>query len=224
MYPDEHSTRTECYPARTLEFEYVIRPAAHHHTLKISHQTLPKTRYSKVRGLPEQRLSMHRIVTISLSNLACIALAALLTCSARADVFTDGDQVMLQIGPLVYHRNKDEAHNNEPNLVGVEWESASRWEVGASFFKNSFFQPCVYIYGGKRWFWRSADDGFYLKLTAGPLYGYKEPYEDEIPVNDNGFGFAIIPAIGYQYKRANAQVVVLGGAGVMLSLGYDFWK
>jgi len=39
-----------------------------------------------------------------------------------------------------------------------------------------------------------------------------------------GEGLAIIPAIGYQYKRASAQVVILGGAGVMLSLGYDFWK
>jgi len=169
---------------------------------------------------------MHRIVTLSLRNLACIALAALLTRTwiARADVFADGDRLMLQIGPYVYHRDNDTAHNNEPNLIGVEWESASRWELGASYFKNSFNQPCGYVYAGKRWFWRSADDGLYLKLTAGPLYGYKEPYEDKIPVNDNGWGFAIIPAIGYQYKRASAQVVILGGAGVMLSLGYDFWK
>ena len=170
---------------------------------------------------------MHWLVIRSLRNLPCIALAALCTCklTAHADVFTDGDQVMLQIGPYVVHRDNDTAHNNEPNLVGVEWESASRWELGASYFKNSFNQPCGYVYGGKRWFWKSADDGLYLKVTAGPIYGYKEPYEDKIPVNNShGLGFAIIPAIGFQYKRANAQLVILGGAGVMLSLGYDFWK
>ena len=131
---------------------------------------------------------------------------------------------MLQVGPYVYHLSHDARHNNEPWLVGVEWESASRWELGASFFKNSFYQPCVYIYGGKRWFLRSEDQGFYLKLTGGPLYGYKEPYENKVPVNDNGIGLAIIPAVGYQYKRANAQLVILGSAGLMLSFGYDFWK
>ena len=169
---------------------------------------------------------MHRLVIRSLRKLPCIALAALCTCTwtARADVFTDGDQVMLQIGPYLYHRNKEPYHNNEPMLVGVEWESASRWEIGASYFENSFYQPCIYVNAGKRWFWRSADDGLYLKLTAGPLYGYKEPYEDKVPLNNNGLGFAIIPAIGYQYQRANAQLVILGTAAVMLTFGYDFWK
>ena len=169
---------------------------------------------------------MHQLVIRPLRNLACAALAALCTCTGttHADVFADGDQVMLQAGPYVYHRNHDVAHNNKPLLVGVEWESASRWELGASFFKNSFYQPCVYIYGGKRWFLRSGDEGFYFKLTGGPLYGYKEPYENKIPLNDNGIGLAIIPAVGYQYKRANAQVVTLGSAGLILTFGYDFWK
>jgi hypothetical protein len=43
-------------------------------------------------------------------------------------------------------------------------------------------------------------------------------------VNDNGFGLAILPAIGYQHRRANAQLVILGTAGLMLTFGYDFWK
>ena len=169
---------------------------------------------------------MHRLVIRSLRNLGCIALAALcaFTWTARADVFADGDQLMLQIGPYVYHHDNDTDHNNEPMLVGVEWESASRWEIGASYFKNSFDQPCVYLYAGKRWFLRSGDEGFFVKLTGGPLYGYKDPYEDKVPLNDNGLGFAIIPGIGYQYKRANAQLVILGTAAVMLTFGYDIWK
>jgi hypothetical protein len=169
---------------------------------------------------------MHRLVVRSLRNLPCIVLAAFLTCAwtARADVFTDGDQVMLQIGPYVYHRNKEPYHNSQPMLFGVEWESASRWELGASYFKNSFYQPSVYIYAGKRWFLGSGDNGFFVKLTGGPLYGYKDPYEDKVPLNSNGLGLAIIPAIGYQYQRANAQLVILGTAAVMLSFGYDFWK
>jgi hypothetical protein len=162
----------------------------------------------------------------SLRTLAGVALGALLTCTstAHADVFADGDHVMLQVGPYMFHRYYDAKHNNVPMLVGVEWESASRWELGASYFENSFYQPSVYIYAGKRWFLRSADDGFYFKITGGPLYGYKEPYEDKVPLNHNGLGLAIIPAVGYQYQRANAQLVILGIAGVMLTFGYDFGK
>ena len=131
---------------------------------------------------------------------------------------------MLQIGPYVYHRSDEPSHNDVPLLVGVEWESASRWEIGASYFQNSFYQPCMYIYAGRRWFLGSADEGFYAKLTAGPLYGYKDPYEDKIPLNSNGIGLAIIPGVGYQYGRASAQLVILGTAAVMLTFGYDFGK
>lgn len=169
---------------------------------------------------------MHSPVIRPLRTFACIALAVLCLCTrtAHADVFADGDHLMLQIGPYVYHRNKEPYHNSQPRLIGVEWESASRWELGASYFENSFYQPSVYIYGGRRWFLGSESDGFFIKLTAGPLYGYKDPYEDKVPLNNNGLGLAVIPAIGYQYKRANAQLVILGTAAVMLTIGYDVWK
>ncbi len=169
---------------------------------------------------------MHRHSISSLRTLACVVLAALFayTSTAHADVFADGDHVMLQAGPYVYHREYDPAHNDFPLFVGVEWESASRWELGASYFKNSFYQPSLYVYAGRRWFLASGDAGFYVKLTGGLLYGYKEPYEDKIPVNDNGIGLGVTPAIGYQYQRANAQLVILGTAGLMLTFGYDFWK
>lgn len=131
---------------------------------------------------------------------------------------------MLQIGPYVYHRSDETNHNDVPLLVGVEWESAARWEIGASYFQNSFYQPCVYIYGGRRWFLESGNDGLYFKLTAGPLYGYKGAYEDNIPLNTDGLGLAVIPGIGYQYQRASAQLVILGTAAVMLTFGFDFGK
>jgi len=155
-----------------------------------------------------------------------MAVGALWMCSGtvHADVFTDGDHVMLQVGPYVYHYHHNDEHNDTPGLVGVEWESATRWEIGASYFKNSFSQPCVYLYGGKRWFWRAADEGPYFKITGGPLYGYKGAYEDKIPLNSNGVGLAIIPGVGYQYQRASAQLVILGTAAVMLTFGYDFGK
>lgn len=100
--------------------------------------------------------------------LAGMATLAFLACTSNADagVFAKGDSIMLQAGPYVYHRTDKPHHNNTPFLVGVEWESASRWEFGASYFENSFYQPCIYVYLGKRWFLRPTDDGFYLKPTG----------------------------------------------------------
>jgi hypothetical protein len=166
---------------------------------------------------------MHRPAFRWLRTLAYVAALAC-TSIAQADVFTDGDQVMLQISPYVYHTSYDPEHNDNPQLIGVEWESASRWEIGASYFENTFYQPSVYLYVGKRWFLGSGSDGFFIKLTGGPLYGYKDEYEDKVPLNNNGLGLAVIPAIGYQYKRANAQLVILGTAAIMLTIGYDVWK
>jgi len=198
------------------------RPMASHGKNSLrQHTRKPGTRRSG--GLAEERLAMQRLVISSLRTLACVALYAC-TLTARADVFADGDQVMLQAGPYVVHWNRSTDHNDWPWLVGVEWESASHWEIGAAYFRNSFNQPSTYIYAGKRWFLHSENQGLYAKLTGGPLYGYREPYEDKIPVNFNGLGLAVLPAIGYQYQRATTQIVFVGSAGVMVTFGYDFWK
>ncbi len=188
------------------------------------HSLKPGTR--RCGGVAEQPLAMYGRVIRHLRTFACVALATLFICTstARADVFADGDQVMLQTGPYVVHWSSSTDHNNWPWLVGVEWESASRWEIGAAYFRNSFDQPSWYIYAGKRWFLHSENQGLYAKLTGGPLYGYRDPYEDKIPVNHDGLGLVVLPAIGYQYQRANAQIVFIGSAGIMLTFGYDFWK
>jgi hypothetical protein len=54
--------------------------------------------------------------------------------------------------------------------------------------------------------------------------GYVEPHENKIPVNANGIGLGIIPTVGYKYKRATTQFVILWDEGFMLTVGYDIWK
>jgi hypothetical protein len=149
--------------------------------------------------------------------LACLS-------TAQAGVFGDGDRVMLEFGPYVAHRVDNTGHNQWPNLVGVEWESGSHWLVGAAAFKNSYYQRAAYAYAGRRWFLDRVNPDLYVKLSAGVVYGYKDPYEDRLPVNNNGYGLGIVPALGYQFGRANAQVVFLGTAAVAFTFGYDFWN
>ena len=159
-----------------------------------------------------------------------IALLALLAAGqVRAGVFQEGDVLMLQAAPGAIHFNSDPEHADFSWLVGLEWQSASRWLVGASYFNNSFDQKCEYIYFGKSWPLDFVSDNeifknLYVKLTGDLLLGYKEPYEDKIPFNDNGVAPGLVPSLGYQHGDFNVQLNLLGGAGLMFTFGYNILK
>ncbi len=140
---------------------------------------------------------------------------------AHADFFTEDDRVSIIFGPVTYHYSHNPEHNSFPWFTAIEWESASRWELGGALFKNSFSQPCGYLYGGKRWIAGSPVEHVFFKLTGGALLGYVKPYENKIPANADGVGLGVIPAVGYKYQRTSTQFVILGTSGFMLTLGYD---
>jgi hypothetical protein len=146
-----------------------------------------------------------------------------------AGVFEEGDVLMLQAAPGVIHFNSDPDHTKYSWLVGLEWQSASRWIVGGSYLNNSFNQKCEYLYFGKSWPLDFVSDStlfqnLYFKLTGGLLLGYKEPYEDKIPFNHNGVAPGLVPSLGYQYGDFNVQLNLLGGAGIMFTFGYNILK
>lgn len=150
-----------------------------------------------------------------------IALASVIP-PANAGVFQDGDIVMVQGAPGAIHYNSSPEHKGNGWLIGVEWQAQSNWLAGAAYFNNSFGQKCEYFYGGKAW--PIGSSGVYVKLTGGLLLGYKDPYEDKIPFNNNGVAPGVIPALGYKKERFNVQLNVLGTAGLMITVGYDLLK
>ena len=153
-----------------------------------------------------------------------VLLMALATSNVRADIFAEGDLLMLQAAPGVIHFDSDPEHAKYSWLVGLEWQAPSRWLAGASYFNNSFNQKCQYLYLGKSWPLESIDENLYFKLTGGVLFGYKEPYEDKIPLNNNGVAPGAVPGIGYKYGDFNVQLNLLGGAGLMFTFGYNILK
>ena len=64
----------------------------------------------------------------------------------------------------------------------------------------------------------------YLNLTGGVILGYEEPFENKIPFNNDGVAPGIVPGIGYKYRRLNAQVNLLGTAGLIITIGFDVLK
>jgi hypothetical protein len=158
-------------------------------------------------------------------HLRLIPLLALLAvCESQAGIFEDGDLLMVQAAPGVIHFNPDDEHADYSWLVGLEWQSSSRWVAGASYFNNSFDQKCQYLYFGKSWPLDSISSNVYFKLTGGLLLGYKEPYENKIPINWNGVGLGAAPSLGYKYGDFNVQLNLLGTAGLMFTFGYDLFK
>lgn len=158
-----------------------------------------------------------------------MALSVLMASDARALLFQEGDVLMAQAAPAVIHFDPDPEHADYSWLVGLEWQAPSRWLVGAAYFNNSFDQKCQYLYVGKSWPLDFISDrpvfkDFYFKLTGGVLLGYKEPYEDKIPLNNNGVAPGVVPTLGYKYGDFNVQLNLLGNAGLMFTFGYDVLK
>jgi hypothetical protein len=135
-----------------------------------------------------------------------------------------GNIIMIQASPDVIHFDSDPEHADWSWMVGVEWQRPSSWLFGFSYFNNSFGQKSQYYYAGYVWKPSDRDPNWYLKLTGGLLYGYKDPYEDKVPLNHNGYSPAIIPALGYKWDRWNVQLNLLGNAGLMISVGYDLLR
>ncbi len=125
----------------------------------------------------------------------------------------------LMLSPYTKHFNADTEHKNVV-LVGIEREHANGKLDGLALFSNSFGQESVYLYP-----WGGVYKSVFgvqplsFKWTAGLLYGYKEPYEDKVPLNYKGFSPGVIFGVAYEFKPGwAAQVNILGTAGMMIQL------
>jgi hypothetical protein len=138
------------------------------------------------------------------------------------------DRFYIYTSIFTQHVSPEDEHVNDQNMFGVELRMTNKWMYGFTKFNNSFGQESEYLYAGYKWgILNSARyrDGYqYFKLTGGLLHGYRDEYEDKIPLNELGVAPAIIPTYGYQSKKLNLITEVsLGGASVIVvTFGYIF--
>jgi hypothetical protein len=119
------------------------------------------------------------------------------------------------------HFDPDPEHVNNQKMLGVELQMHNNWVFGVAAFDNSFGQNSQYLYGGKMWS-VFGSELFYWKLTGGLLHGYKEPYEDKIPLNGLGIAPAIVPTIGLRYKFLVTELNFAGLAAINITAGFAF--
>ena len=121
------------------------------------------------------------------------------------------------------HWDPDPEHVDNSKLLNLEIVEASQWIFGFAHFDNSFGQPSQFLYAGRSWP-MFKKDWAYFKLTGGLLHGYKEPYEDKIPLNGLGVAPAIVPAFGLKYKRVHTELQILGAAAITVTAGFSFGR
>ncbi|MDX1409848.1 MAG: hypothetical protein R3330_16980, partial [Saprospiraceae bacterium] len=119
------------------------------------------------------------------------------------------------------HFDPDPDHDNDQHLISAEAGFNNHWLLGAAVFDNSYGQDSQFVYIGKRWQFMQSEF-WYLKVRGGLLHGYKEPYEDKIPLNGLGIAPAIIPSLGFQYGHFISEISIAGTAAGMLTIGIQF--
>ena len=122
-----------------------------------------------------------------------------------------------------YHKDDEGLHENV-YMVGIERQRGDHWMWGGVYFSNSFGQPSGYVYLGQTYAgFLDAAPKLFLQWSLGVLYGYKEPYEDKVPFNSNGFSPGGTLSLGWQFtKQFSMQMNALGGAGLMFQFSWDF--
>jgi hypothetical protein len=127
----------------------------------------------------------------------------------------------IQTSLYTKHWDSDPEHTNHQKLIGPELVFENDYLVGLAIFRNSFDQPSQFLYIGKTWrLFRS--EYFYFKLVGGLLHGYKEPFEDKIPLNGLGVAPAILPSFGIRYKRVMVEAQIAGTAAITITGGLRF--
>ena len=124
--------------------------------------------------------------------------------------------------PYTYHYSRDPDHARV-YMAGLERQRADGLVLGGSFFRNSFGQPSAYLYAGQRFDRLLGSDPLFAQVTGGLLYGYKEPYQNKVPLNYKGFSPGFVPSVGWQFTPVvSAQLNFLGNSALMIQFSADF--
>jgi hypothetical protein len=126
------------------------------------------------------------------------------------------------VGPFTQHLHNKPEYEYVWSLA-IERQRDDAWLYGASYFSNSFGQPCGYWYLGQQYPDLFEAKKLFFQWTAGLLYGYKGEYSNRVPLNQQGFSPGVVISLGWQFDpRFAVQVNKVGTSGFMLQLSYNW--
>ncbi len=115
------------------------------------------------------------------------------------------------------HFDSKPEHHNKPIILSYDHFYSDSNFYGLALFNNSFGQFSQYIFKGHKF--ESRFDNIHYELSYGILHGYKDEYQDRIPINTKeGFGIGAIPSIIYTKDETQIfGISLMGGAGLVFS-------
>ena len=130
-------------------------------------------------------------------------------------------QERISIGSYTHYNSKPD-HGNEPFIFTYDNFTNEKIFYGIALFNNSFDQFSQYLYKGH--VFQSRWNKLHYELTYGIIHGYKDKYQDRIPINtSDGIGLGIIPSAYYSYnKKSSVSLSLMGSAGVIVNYSYRF--
>jgi hypothetical protein len=168
-----------------------------------------------------ETLNATALLRSTAKKLRLLALSLLLLMLAGNAIAMEIAEWRFQTSLYTIHWDSDPEHVDYSKLINFEFETTTRWIYGFAYFDNSFGQPSQYLYAGYSWP-LFGKDWTYFKLTGGLLHGYKEPYDEKIPMNQLGVAPAIVPTFGFRYKRVFTEFQILGTAALTITAGFSF--
>ncbi|MGD9388524.1 MAG: hypothetical protein PVI87_09905 [Gammaproteobacteria bacterium] len=152
------------------------------------------------------------------------------TLQARPAWFGEDDRIRVGYTPRVLHWNDRDDYVDWNHIVAVEYITprylfwrADRSHFGAAVFDNSYGQFSQTVYYGLEWSWKQAWGGeLFWAVSAGLVHGYKEPYENRLPLNRAlGVGLTIVPALGWE-REGIGFALSMSGSAVALRASWKF--
>ena len=125
-------------------------------------------------------------------------------------------------GGAYIHFDDDDDYAGNRLFVSAELIRSDQWLYGLGLFNNSFDQFSQYLYGGYQFEFDDSFKNFHAKVTAGIIHGYKDEFQDKLSYNSSGYAPAIIPSLGWKKDKLGVDVILLGSAGLLFTVGYDF--
>jgi hypothetical protein len=125
-------------------------------------------------------------------------------------------------GMVHFNRSPPEPYKHVWGLA-LERQRDDLWLYGGSYFSNSFGQDSGYAYLGRQYPDLFEEPQLFFQWSVGVLYGYKGAYENRVPLNYRAFSPGAVLSLGWRFdQQLAAQINLVGTAGLMLQLAYDF--
>jgi len=136
----------------------------------------------------------------------------------------DFENYYLQTSFFTYHYSEKDYQNNSQQLIGIERHYSNNELNGIAYFKNTYKQDTIYIYGGTNYYLFSIGK---TEITAKFTYGIVHGYDDE-----NGkyttwmhelttFPGAVF-SLGLRREPFRFDIVPFADAGIIITGGVEF--